>query len=73
MECLAPITKNIMIDFKQIDNIEIEGIDYKDHPDYCDAFVARCHYKWREATEEELDLINQDSDFVHEATIKYLT
>ena len=54
-----------MIDFKQIDNIEIDGIDHKDYPDYCDAFITACDYKGREATEEELEEINQDSDFVH--------
>lgn len=27
------------MDITKIDNIEFEGIDYKDAPDFCDAFI----------------------------------
>lgn len=28
------------LDLSEIDNIEFDGIDYNDYPDYCDAFFA---------------------------------
>lgn len=60
------------IDFKEVDNKEIEGIDTKDYPDFCDAFISACDYKGRPATEEELDAINDQCDFIHELAYKQL-
>ena len=52
--------------YKLIDNIEVDGIDTKDYPDFCDAFIAYAEYDGREMTDEELEEINDDSDFVYE-------
>lgn len=60
------------IDFNRIDNIEFEGIDLSDSNDFVDAYISRCDYKGLEATEEELDEINKDRDFVYEELIKHL-
>jgi hypothetical protein len=53
------------IDFSKITDVELDGIDTKDYPDFCDAFVSNCTYKGKDATDEELDIINEDSDFVY--------
>ena len=29
------------MDYKKIDNIEIDGIDTKDYPDFCDAYQVQ--------------------------------
>ena len=50
----------IDIDFKQIDNIEFEDVDIRDYPDFCDAFVASCDIDGVEATEQQLDFINEN-------------
>lgn len=55
-----------------IENIEIEGIDYADSPDFCDAYIASCDIDGREATEEELEKLNEDSDFVYQQVIDRL-
>lgn len=48
-------------------NIELEGIDGSDSPDFCDAFIAYAeHADGKPFTEEELDTLNEDTDFVHE-------
>ena len=59
-------------DYRKCDNFEFEGIDHKDAPDYCDAFVSYAEFYGRECTEEELDEINDDHEFVYENLIAYL-
>lgn len=60
------------LDYSQITDIEMDGIDTKDYPDFCDAYICSATYKGREMTEEELDQLNDDRDFVYEQTIKRL-
>jgi hypothetical protein len=60
------------LDYSLIDNLEFEGIDYGDYPDLCDAYISSADYDGKPMTEDELDLINQDSDFVHEKLFDYL-
>lgn len=60
------------MDVTKIDNIEFEGIDYKDAPDFCDAFISSADYNGLEMTDEQLETINKDSGFVHEELYKYL-
>jgi hypothetical protein len=54
------------IDFSQVTEVEVDGIDTADYPDFCDAFISGFLYKGKEATEEELDTINEDGDFVYD-------
>lgn len=62
----------IKLDYSKIDNIEVDGIDYADYPDFCDAYIASADYDGREMTDEELNLLNDDSDFVYSAVENYL-
>jgi len=50
----------------------VEGIDTKDAPDFCDAYITSAQYDGRPMTEEELEELNDDSDFVYEQVIKWL-
>jgi len=55
------------IDIKKIDNMEFEGIDFKDYPDFVDAFLVAADYDGKEMTEEQIDYINDEHyDFVNE-------
>lgn len=54
------------MDYKKIDNVEVEGIDTKDYPDFCDAFISSADYNGVPMTENQLDEINEDSDFVYD-------
>ena len=60
------------LDFSLIDNIIFDGIDHGDMPDYSDAFITSCDYDGREVTEEELDFINVDAQFVYDSLMNYL-
>ena len=60
------------IDFSKIDNIVIGDIDWKDYPDFCDAYVEECDIDGVPATEEQLDMINDNLEFVHEKTLEYI-
>lgn len=61
------------LDLNQIDNIELDGIDTKDHPDYSDAYITSADYKGREMTSEELDLLNDNArEFIHEKVLNHL-
>lgn len=60
------------MDYKLIDNIEIDGIDTNDYPDFCDAFIASADYDGEQMTEKQLDEINQDIDFVYECVLTNL-
>ena len=50
----------------KIENLEVEDIDTRDYPDFCDAYIGYAEIDGREATEEELDELNEDRDFVYE-------
>ena len=60
------------MDYKLIDNIKIDGIDTKDYPDFCDAFIVSADYNGKPMTWEQLDKLNEDTDFVYECVQNYL-
>ena len=60
------------IDYNKITNIEVDGIDTKDYPDFCDAFISSADYDGVEMTDEQLDEINEDRDFVYESVQEFL-
>ena len=53
------------MDYRKIDNIEFDGIDHEDYPDYSDAFISSADYDGREMTKEELNELNENRDFVY--------
>ena len=55
---------------KKIDNIEIDGIDMHDYPDFVDAYILSADYDGKEMTEDQLDEINDDRDFVYSKIIQ---
>ena len=69
---MQDLDEQFKIDTSKVDNIVFDGIDKKDHPDYCDAYIVSADYRGIEMDEEELNELNENSDFVHEALTKYL-
>ena len=51
----ANLYKLRIMKIKDIFNLEIEGVDSKDYPDFCDAFFSYGEIDGRELTEDELD------------------
>jgi len=66
------VLKYLTMDYKKIDNIDFDGIDYNDYPDFCDAFIVSAYYDGVEMTEEQLEALNNDSDYVYERLQFYL-
>ena len=60
------------MDYDKIDNLVFGDIDYDDYPDFCDAYILSGDYDGRELTEEELDILNDDNDFVYTKLMEYL-
>ncbi len=62
------------MNYEQIEDIEVEGIDFSDYPDFCDAFIASA--TWEDTgealNEAELEELNEDGDFVYNAVINRL-
>lgn len=57
---------------KQIDNIEFDGIDHSDYPDYSDAYIVSADCNGIPLTEDEIEELNQDSQFVYESLMEQL-
>jgi len=63
---------SIQLDYSKISNVQVDGIDHDDYPDFCDAYISSADYDGREMTEEELEELNQDSDYVYEKVQNHL-
>jgi len=61
-----------VMDYKKIDNIEVDGIDTKDYPDFCDAYISSADYDGVPMTDEQLDELNEDGDYVYGHIMDYL-
>ena len=58
----------------ELDNYEIDGVDRKDYPDFCDAFLSSATAKdGHELTEEELDYVqNTYPEWINELAFESL-
>lgn len=71
-KAINDLAEQSTLDYQKIVNIQFEGIDHKDSPDYSDAYIVSAEYCGEEMTEEQLEQINDDKDFVHEQLMNYL-
>jgi hypothetical protein len=62
----------IQLNYDWIEDITFDCIDFKDSPDFCDAYIDSATYEGREMTEEELDILNEDRDFVYDKLMDHL-
>ncbi len=61
-----------LFDPKHLDNIWISDIDPKDAPDFVDAYISQAYYYGTKLTEQQLDTLNEDSDYVYDCLQKQL-
>jgi hypothetical protein len=54
-----------------ITNVEFEGIDYSDSPDFCDAYIISADLDGVPMTEAQLDALNE-SDLRYELLMDYI-
>jgi len=55
-----------------IDNIEFDGIEFNDYPDFCDAFICYAERNGEPLNDIELDELNEDTDFVYNKLMEHL-
>ena len=55
-----------------IDDVELDGIDTRDYPDFVDAYIVSCCINGKPATDEEIDQLNEDSSLIHELVWEHL-
>lgn len=68
----ARISRLFELNYREISEVEVSGIDTSDYPDFCDAYIIRAVYKGRKMSEKELDKLNSDPDFIYEAVLEHL-
>ena len=57
----------------KVTNIELNDIDTTDYPDFCDAFIAFAEWDNGVAlTDDELETLNEDSEFVYQCVMDRL-
>lgn len=57
----------MQINFQLISNVEVEGIDMRDYPDFSDSFLVGADYNGTPMSEEMIEYINDNhSDFVYD-------
>ena len=54
-----------------ITNVEFEGIDYSDYPDFCDAYIISADLDGVPMTEAQLEALNE-SDLRYELLMNYI-
>tara|TARA_R110000772_G_scaffold55472_16_gene126605 strand:+ start:747 stop:959 length:213 start_codon:yes stop_codon:yes gene_type:complete len=68
--------KNYLLNGLEVADFEVDGINMRDYPDFCDAFISDASVlengKWRDATDLELDALSDDSDLVYAQVEKHL-
>ena len=64
--------KREILNYDLIDNIEVDGIDTNDYPDFCDAFIVSADYDGQPMSEAQIDELNEDSSFIHDCVYNQL-
>tara|TARA_R110002124_G_scaffold83109_1_gene217765 strand:+ start:629 stop:829 length:201 start_codon:yes stop_codon:yes gene_type:complete len=64
--------KREILNYDLIDNIEVDGIDTNDYPDFCDAFIVSADYDGQPMSEAQIDELNEDSSFLHDCVYNQL-
>jgi hypothetical protein len=62
------------MNYKNIVDIELSGVNTKDYPDFTDAFISAASWKdtGKPLTEAQLEKLNEDSEFVYDMVFNYL-
>jgi len=56
----------IELDYSKITNVNVSDIDFADSPDFCDANISYAEYDGVPMTSEQLDILNEDTQYVHD-------
>jgi hypothetical protein len=60
------------MNYDLITNIEVDGIDTRDYPDFSDAYIVSADYDGEPMTELMIEDINEDYSFIHDCVYNQL-
>jgi len=60
------------MELDKISNIELNGIDTKDYPDFVDAYIVSAEIDGVELTDAEIEELNCNSEFVYDCVLNQL-
>ncbi len=58
--------KERKLNTSKLESVEVDGIDFKDYPDFCDAYISYAEIDGIELTDEQYDEVNDDRELVYE-------
>ena len=64
--------ETLKIDYTKIDNIVIGDLDTTDYPDFSDAYIESADYDGQPMSEEMLEEVNNNKDYIHESVFNYI-
>lgn len=59
------------MDYRLITDVEVDNINPADAPDFVDAYIVYAEYDGEEMTQDQLDELNEDLDFVYNCVLNY--
>ena len=62
----------IEFDYSKISNVKVDGIDMEDYGDFCDAYITSADYDGEPMTDEQIEALNDDSEFVNQSVFAQL-
>ena len=60
------------MDYKKITDVVLDGIDFEDYPDFCDAYIVSADYDGEPMSDDQIDKLNEDSDYVYTQIEEFL-
>jgi hypothetical protein len=66
------MSKGGTLDYSKISSVEVEDIFMYDAPDFVDAYISYAEYDGEPMTDEQLEELNQDGDFVYDSVQRHL-
>ena len=50
------------MDFTKLEDIEVDGVDMTDYPDFCDAYISAASIDGVGLTDEQLEKVNESDE-----------
>ena len=61
------------IDLSKIDNMDFDGLNFDDYPDFADLTLCSADYDGKEMTEDQIDYVNENHyEFVYDSAYSSL-
>ena len=55
------------LEFKEVENLQVDGVDHRDYPDFCDAYFSSGYH-----TKEQRDLTDEELNYLTDSYPEYL-